>query len=174
MTKYYTKCLYVHGLHSSVNLEKKNILEKYFQNVLALNLNYPQQHDAYDILKNLCKNGAVDFIVGSSFGGYLGFYLSRELQLPSILFNPALYFGYQDKPFIKNKSNQSSPFTYFVMGEQDDIIPMTTTTKFIKENSVKDNILTVSCSWLGHRIDLATFEAMLKSGITISLKYKYP
>ena len=96
MTKHYTNCLYIHGLHSKVNLAKTAILENYFHRVTALNINYTEELDAYHILRDQCVKESVDFIIGSSFGGYLGFYLSRELQLPSILFNPALFFGLTD------------------------------------------------------------------------------
>lgn len=168
--KHYTNCLYIHGLHSKVNLAKTAVLEKYVERVTALNINYTAQLDAYEILKQVCLTDSIDLIVGSSFGGYLGFYLSRELQLPSILFNPAIFFGAEDKMFLKVKPNTPSPFSYFIMGEQDDTIPIATTREFIRKNKVGDNILTVSCNWLPHMIDLYTFEAMVESGIRMSLK----
>ncbi len=83
MTKYYTNCLYIHGLHSKINDEKIKILEKYFDRTTALNIDYINQPNAYDILKELSQKESVDFIVGSSFGGYFGFYLSRALQKPA-------------------------------------------------------------------------------------------
>lgn len=169
MTKHYTNCLCIHGLHSKVNLAKTAILEKFFHRVTALNINYTQKLDAYNILKEECVKESVDFIIGSSFGGYLGFYLSRELQLPSIHFNPAIFFGSTDNIFLKEKPTQPSPFAYFIMGEKDETIPIETTRAFIQNNEIADNILTVSCNWLPHMIDLNTFEAMIESGIRLSL-----
>lgn len=168
MTKHYVNCLYIHGLHSKINDAKIEILEKYFDKTTALNIDYLNQPDTFYILKELCEKESVDFIVGSSFGGYFGFYLSRALQLPSVLFNPSLYFGEQDSIFIKEKPIQSSPFSYFVMGEKDETVPLKTTQEFISKNEIGDNIHTVSCNWLPHVIDLKTFDAMMQSGIELS------
>jgi len=168
MQKHYQNCLYIHGLHSNVNPDKKLILEKYFKKVTALHLDYPNQIDTFKILNEVSINQKVDFIVGSSFGGYLGFYLSKKLQMPSILFNPALFFGHQDKIFIPEKPTLSTPFTTVVIGEKDTVVRPETTRKFILQNASNDNIHIISCSWLEHIIDLNTFETMLLAGLNLN------
>jgi hypothetical protein len=168
--KKYKNCLYIHGLHSNVNPDKKLILEKYFQQVTALHLDYPNQIDAFKILHDVCKTQKVDFIVGSSFGGYLGFYLSKKLQLPSVLFNPALFFGQKDKIFVPEKPLQPAPFAAIIIGEKDTVVQPETTRKFIHHHTLNDNIHVISCSWLEHIIDLNTFETMLLAGLHLNPK----
>jgi hypothetical protein len=168
MSTIYKNCLYIHGLHSDVNRDKVDIMAKYFDKVVARHIIYSREHNAYDMLREMCRDEGVNFIIGSSFGGYLGFYLSRELQLPSVLFNPALLFREQDNTYIKTPSQDPSPFSLFVIGELDDVIPPASTEQIIRENDVEDNIHVVKCSWLGHRIDLGTFDAMLAAGIRLS------
>lgn len=168
MQKHYKNCLYIHGLHSTVNPDKINILEKYFKRTTAQHIDYIQQKNAFQLLEKICVSEQVDFIVGSSFGGYLGFHLSRKLQLPGIIYNPALFFGKEDKVFIPNKPTNPSPSLLAVIGEQDDVVPPESTKKFIKNNKIGDNLHTISCSWLGHIIDLNTFEVMLQNSLNLA------
>lgn len=168
ITKHYANCLYIHGLHSTINTAKIEILEQYVQSTSALNIDYMNEPNTYEMLRNLCLSSKVDCIVGSSFGGYLGFYLSRDLQLPAILFNPSLYVFHQDKQFVTVPSQQPCPFGYIVIGKQDEVIPPATTFKFLEEDQVQDNLKIVTCDWLPHMIDLATFEAQVAAGLLLS------
>ncbi|MCP4121815.1 MAG: hypothetical protein GY751_08670 [Bacteroidetes bacterium] len=168
MPTHYSTCLYIHGLHSHVTPEKRNILEANFDNVVAFDVDYSVETDIFERLKRACRDNGVDFIIGSSFGGYLGFYLASELGLPSVLFNPALFYSLEDKTYVKSPSFKAVPFSLFVIGEKDDTVPPATTEKFIKEHPAQTNIQVMKCSWLEHRIDLATFESAISSGIILS------
>jgi predicted esterase YcpF (UPF0227 family) len=168
MQKHYENCLYIHGLHSNVNPEKKQVLEKYFKKVAALHIDYPNQTNAFKVLKSVCKDENIEILVGSSFGGYLGFYLSKALQIPCILYNPALFFGHQDKIFIPEKPIHPSPSTTIIIGEKDNIVQPETTRKFIKSHATQDKVHLISCSWLEHIIDLNTFETMLLAGLHLN------
>jgi len=168
MPKHYSNCLFVHGLHSNVNQDKVAIMEKYFPKVTARYIQYGSRPDAYNELKDICRKEKVDFIIGSSFGAYLGFYLSRELQLPAILFNPALFFRDQDTTFVIKEIHQASPFSLFVIGEKDDVIPPGSIDLFLEKNKIEDNIRIIRCEWVEHRIDLKTFEAMISCGLVLS------
>ena len=150
-----------------MNPDKKAILEKYFPKVTARHIDYANQPGAFKILMDLCENEKVDYIVGSSFGGYLGFYLSRQMQIPALVFNPALFFGDQDEVFVPEKPQDPSPFTLMIIGEKDHIIPPETTRKFLANNPVEDNLHYISISWLAHIIDLNTFEIMLQNSLNV-------
>ena len=168
MPTHYTNCLYVHGLHSDVNRDKVKIMEKYFTKVMAEHINYGETPNTYSLLKEMCLTGKVDFIIGSSFGGYLGFYLSRELGLPCLLFNPALFFGDEDDHYLRVKPTKPSPFSLIVQGEKDDVVPANSIGEFLDSNAVDDQIKVIRCDWLPHRIDLVTFETMVMAGIELS------
>ena len=168
MPTHYANCLYVHGLHSNVNEDKVAIMEKYFGKVTARHIKYATTPDAYLVLKLMCTEHQVDFIIGSSFGGYLGYYLSKELSLPSILFNPAMFAKAQDDTFITKEIVGTVPFSLFVVGEKDDVIPPGSIEQFVSQNASDDHIQMIRCDWLEHRIDLHTFEAMISAGIQLA------
>jgi len=168
MSTHYTTCLYIHGLHSCVMPEKRKILEKLFPKVIAHDIDYGQEFGVYERLKSECEEQNVDFIVGSSFGGYLGFFLAAELQLPSVFFNPALLFRNQDKIYIKKDATTDVPYSLFVMGEKDDVIPAASTHKFLNEHPDTTGVEIMKCSWMEHRVDLPTFESMITSGLILA------
>jgi len=83
------KILYIHGLDSSPNMERIQFLEKLGHEVFALHLDYRNEPKTVELLSHLIEDKEIDYIVGSSLGGYLGFWLSEKYCLPSLLFNPA-------------------------------------------------------------------------------------
>ena len=160
-------CLYIHGLHSSVRPEKRKVLEKLFANVLAFDIDYGQQTNVYNTLMKVCHEQHVDLIIGSSFGGYLGFYLAAELGIPSILFNPALMFGKEDKTYVTQSNRQPVPFSLFVVGAMDTVVPPESIDNFIIKHPEESGIHVMKCSWLKHQIDLKTFEAAIVGGLSL-------
>ena len=90
MQKY--NCLYIHGLDSSPLKEKLDILKASGMNVFALHIDYRNQKNSYDLLENFAKKNEINFIVGSSLGGYIGFWLAEQLGIPCLLLNPALAY----------------------------------------------------------------------------------
>jgi predicted esterase YcpF (UPF0227 family) len=90
MQKY--NCLYIHGLDSSPLKEKLDILKGAGMNVFALHIDYRNQKNSYDLLENFAKKNEINFIVGSSLGGYIGFWLAEQLGIPCLLLNPALAY----------------------------------------------------------------------------------
>ncbi|MEO8773713.1 MAG: YqiA/YcfP family alpha/beta fold hydrolase, partial [Gelidibacter sp.] len=81
--------LYIHGLNSSLNEEKRLILERY-GNVNAPTIAYENNPDRIRWLHNRYKDAEINVIIGSSMGGFAGFHLSKLLKVPALLFNPAL------------------------------------------------------------------------------------
>ena len=156
------KTLYIHGLESFPVPGKLEIMKKLGLEVTALHLDYMQQHDSYEILKNEAIKNNVEFIVGSSYGGLLGYWLAEDLALPCLLFNPAMTYRTELKMYIPKVLKLKCPARFVVLGVNDDTVDPLANAKFMKENDRK-NILqkVVSCHWLGHQIDFDTFESML-------------
>lgn len=94
------KAMYIHGLHSEVNPHKVAILEEAGLEVIAPEIDYEvEQEKAYPRIKKLVQDGQVDVLIGSSMGGFMAYWLARELNKPALLFNPALHFESM-QPFI--------------------------------------------------------------------------
>jgi uncharacterized protein len=154
--------LYLHGLDSNLSDEKTQILEK-FGNVIAPNLDYRENSNIIDLLFNKYKNENIDAIIGSSMGGFAGFYLSKMFQVPSLLFNPALPYRtsvLQNIPIIEKEHNH---LLQIVIGNQDDVILAKDNIEFISK------LLPFNCDFrlhinkeLGHGIPLDVFENEIK------------
>lgn len=113
--------LYLQGLDSSLSIEKRQILEP-FGNIIAPDLDYRANPNMIETLYNEYENKNIDAIIGSSMGGFAGFYLSKLMQIPALLFNPALPYRtsvLQNIPIIEEKNNH---LLQIVIGNQDDVI----------------------------------------------------
>ena len=157
------KTLYIHGLDSYPKPGKLKILKDYKLDTVALHLNYREKLGVYETLKETAIKKDIQFIVGSSVGGYLGFLLSADLGIPCLLFNPAM--NYKDRIFysIMPVLNESKcPYRFIVLGGEDKTVDPKETMEILKEyekKGFKNRVIT--CHWLAHKIDLTTFEGML-------------
>ena len=148
--------LYIHGLDSSPKPEKTAIINSY-SHVEALHLDYRKQPDSFDILSKLIIEKKISHIIGSSLGGYLGFWLAERFGLPCLLFNPAI--GLRSIELNIEVDNRTCPYRLIVIGEKDDVVIPKTTLSFLKKHKsdhCKQRI--VICNDLAHQIDLDTFK----------------
>lgn len=151
------KILYIHGLDSSPNPERMAWLTKKGHDVSALHLDYRNQPDSYEHLRMKVESAKIEFIVGSSLGGRLGFWLSEEFGLPCLLFNPALALEIPglETPRI---SNPGCPSRYVVLGALDDVVNPDDTWKWLKQVNREGAIQRVGLfQGLGHQIDFETY-----------------
>jgi len=148
--------LYIHGLDSSPKPEKTRLIKPY-SDVTALHLDYRNQPDSFEILSEVINKEDVTHIIGSSMGGYLGFWLGEKHGLPVMLFNPAI--GMQNKELNIFIKHGKCPYRLIVLGAQDDRVPPHMTYTFLKKHNHNHTVQrVVECNNLGHQIDLQTFE----------------
>ncbi|MEN9489236.1 MAG: hypothetical protein RL494_1501 [Bacteroidota bacterium] len=155
--------IYLHGLGSNLSIEKKEILEP-FGNIIAPDLDYRANPNMIETLYTEYKNQNINFIIGSSMGGFTGFYLAQIMQVPALLFNPALPYRtsvLQNIPFINDNHHH---LLQIVIGNQDDVILAKDNLEFITK------LLPLECDFrlhliseLGHGIPLAVFESEIHS-----------
>jgi len=155
------KTVYIHGLDSEPRPEKLEIMAQAGLEVSALHIDYRTEKSAYSILKQLVTEKKAELIIGSSLGGMLGFWLSEELGLPCLLFNPAMEF-HSIEMNIPKITTQKCPLRIVVLGENDDVVDPLANKKFFtsREHTGLDQKV-LMCSWLGHSIDFQTFEEMV-------------
>lgn len=120
--------LYIHGLDSSPNEAKMAEIEKH-GNAIGLHLNYREQVDAFQILSKTIEENNITHIIGSSMGGYLGFYLAHKYQLPCLLFNPAL--SQRSVEVGVERLKQECPKRLIVLGMKDEVVDPKETIDFL-------------------------------------------
>ena len=82
--------LYLHGLESKPTGPKLKYLKDRFDNYYAPEIDY-ENPDAFEEIVDLCIAEEFDMIIGSSMGGYFACALGTGLNVPVILFNPAIH-----------------------------------------------------------------------------------
>jgi hypothetical protein len=156
------KTLYIHGCDSFPVPEKIQILRNAGLEVTAPHIDYRIQPDLYQFLKETIISENLEFLIGSSLGGFTAFWLAEDLGLPCLLFNPAMSFGDLFKKQLPEISNRLCPARFVVIGAKDETVDPTINKAFFESIETKSCLQRVIvCQWLGHQIDFTTFEEMV-------------
>lgn len=158
------KILYVHGLDSAPRQDKSDILRRLGAEVHALHIDYRENPDAYWILYSYIVKEGINFLVGSSYGGMLSYYLAGDLNIPALLFNPALH-SVSLEPELPKQLKHPQANIFVVLGANDKTIPPQKSLKFFKAHQIK-NTRIITCEWLAHQIDLITFQEMCQWAVS--------
>ncbi|WP_310991485.1 YqiA/YcfP family alpha/beta fold hydrolase [Aequorivita marina] len=153
--------LYLHGLDSSLNNDKRKILEKYGE-VYAPQIDYRADSNSIATLLSKIENMVINTIIGSTMGGFAGYYIADALQIPALLFNPALAYRSvpQEIPSIKNSH---SNFKHIVLGAKDETIDPKSTLAFLSKSIGIDNYNINIRQDLAHRIPANIFKEEVKA-----------
>lgn len=151
------RTIYIHGLDSSPKTEKIEILTENKLVVSALHLNYREETEVYEKIKKAALDTEAQFIIGSSLGGYLGYWLSHDLKLPCFLFNPALHYEASFGWALPNIEEKGCPLRLVALGANDDIVDPNRNWEYFMQNKDNTKQKVIKCSWLAHEIDLDTF-----------------
>ncbi|WP_424494943.1 YqiA/YcfP family alpha/beta fold hydrolase [Salinimicrobium sp. GXAS 041] len=123
------KILYLHGLDSKLSVEKRSILGN-VGTVLAPDLNYYEDKNAIETILEMYEEDEIDVVIGSSMGGFAGYYVANRLSCPALLFNPALKKRSVAQTVPLEKT-QNSSMQQFVIGQQDEVVNPTDTLAFL-------------------------------------------
>lgn len=148
--------LYIHGLDSSPKPAKMKAIER-FSPVSGLHLNYREQKDAFRKLCQHVEEMGITHLIGSSMGGYLGFYLAHTYGLPCLLFNPALASRSVEVPVELN--HKEVPRRLIVLGMLDQVVNPGGTLGFLSDSSFPANSQEIILNReLAHQIPQDVFE----------------
>jgi len=156
------KTLYIHGLDSFPVPEKIEILRKADLEVIAPQINYRTRDDSYYVLKDLAIQNEIEFVIGSSLGGYIAFWLAEDLGIPCLLFNPAMTYQRLFGKYLPPIPHLHCPERYVVIGALDETVnPVKNRRFFQKLDTTNCYQRVIVCEWLPHQIDFTTFEEMV-------------
>ncbi len=129
--------LYLHGLESKQGGPKVDFLKTIFEEVYAPALDYKGKPNLFEELLASMKSKSLDLLIGSSMGGHFAYGLATHLNLPTLLFNPALQM--RSIP-INSSEGDFSPKHTIVMGKADQVILNTDTLQFLKDKNIAAEI----------------------------------
>lgn len=156
--------LFLHGLESKLSDEKRVILEKY-GNVIAPELDYKSNPNMIQHLYDAYQTQDINAIIGSSMGGFSGYYLANSLSICALLFNPALPYRNTIEQIVPiNIPINQSLFMRIVLGGQDIIIKAKDNLAFFAQNvAAKTDYAIMIKSDLAHQIPVDVFEEETKA-----------
>lgn len=151
--------LYLHGLESQLSPEKRLILEKY-GDVIAPDLDYKSNPNIIQNLYAEFKNQSINAIIGSSMGGFAGYYLANSLGVRAMLYNPALPYRTSIEQFVPEiVAKHPLVNLRIVLGGLDNVIMAKDNLTFFAENyDFERNYQIIIRKELGHQIPTAVFE----------------
>jgi len=154
--------LWLHGMGGSPNKEKIAYMKERGLNTHALHLDYNREPKRFEILRDYCIKHQIQLLVGSSFGGFLAFWLSEELGIPCLLLNPAVSLRNKRKTKPSGVSRLASPICLTALGAEDDKVDPERTALFM-EKDTRDGKVILTRTWQGegHGFTMQAFEEIL-------------
>jgi len=137
--------LLLHGLEGSPD-DKAKYLKELFPNseIIAPNIDYKNdtitfnnhsQKGIMDFCENVIKTKGINFIVGSSAGGRLGFILKEKYELYYTLFNPALFSDIEEISWLEVNKNLDNGNGLIISGRKDEVVPLGKLVRFLNDYS---------------------------------------
>lgn len=151
--------LFLHGLESKLSNPKRDILETY-GTVIAPNLEYKSNSNMIQTLYDEFQNQNIDVIIGSSMGGFTGFYLAKSFGIGGLLYNPALpYRNSVTQNIPSYLPTKQSPLLRIVLGGRDDVVKAKDNLAFLSQNvnDLRDCTIEI-VNDLAHQIPIDVFE----------------
>lgn len=154
--------LYLHGLESKLSDEKRKVLEP-FGTVLAPDMDYYANPKIFQWLYESYKNEQIDCIIGSSMGGFMGYYLAMVFNCKSLLFNPVLSQRSVLQEIPEHLKPKYKTSYQLVLGWDDTVVPAKDTITFIKQHGFSNiNYKLELVPNLGHQIPVDIFKEKIE------------
>ncbi len=152
------KVSYLHGLESPNYGPKVDWLNDNF-NTYSPKIQYTDSN-IFDEVLNGCKGS--DLIIGSSMGGYFAYLIGQHLNIPTLLFNPAVVSREFDPVIIEPKGGGVK--NTVVLGDKDKVISGSAIKRYFKSKG--KGTFNYESYDNGHRVP----DEVFKSAISKALK----
>jgi hypothetical protein len=165
------KTLLVLGYENKPIAEKIEILKNAGFVTDTIALTYKEEPDPYTVVRGHAQELKPEFIIGTSLGGYVAYWIAEELGIPCLLFNPTMEtrrIGYS--PY---NGSLRCPMRLVVIGQKDRVVNPLFNQKFFEKKARPSCIQkTMVCSWVEHTVDNETFEEMIHWALFNLKKFK--
>ncbi|MEG0696910.1 YqiA/YcfP family alpha/beta fold hydrolase [Algoriella sp.] len=117
------KFAYLHGYQGFVTDEKREYLDS-LGDCFAPTIDYDNAPTLVQDLMEQFTKEPIDFIAGTSLGGMLSYYLGLMLNVPVLMFNPAVIAIERLKPFLPEQLLKAVPSqrNLIFTGLKDDVV----------------------------------------------------
>ena len=117
------KFAYLHGYQGFVTDEKREYLDS-LGDCFAPTIDYDNAPTLVQDLMEQFTKEPIDFIAGTSLGGMLSYYLGLMLNVPVLMFNPAVIAIERLKPFLPEQLLKAIPNqrNLIFTGLKDDVV----------------------------------------------------
>jgi predicted esterase YcpF (UPF0227 family) len=155
------RILFLHGLEGELSEEKRALLSEY-GDVFSPKMDYRSDSSMIETLAERFGRETIDVVIGSSMGGFAGYYLSRLLSTPCLAFNPALPYR-SVVQYVPAALSARQHYLQVVLGSQDNVIIADDTLNFLNRNQlIAENARVHLISDLAHRIPVTIFDQETK------------
>jgi len=147
---------YFHGLESTSPSDKSRYLEKTFSTAYSPLMDYKKSETFDNVLAEV-KSRKIDFLIGSSMGGWFAYCISTLTGIPTLLFNPGLQ-GRSIDPHVLLGTRKSNHTVIF--GKSDKVIDPYKSIEWIEKNGIGQ--FTTHFENNGHRTPIEVFRKWVR------------
>ena len=158
------RILYLHGLESNVNYNKKEWMKSYGEVHFPV-MRYADMNDSINYVLEMFKVNPPTHVAGSSMGGFVAYYYSLITNIPCLVFNPALpYRSIEQK--VPDISHERKAPLYVFIGGLDTVIKAQDNINFLMSR-ISGNDIRIQIDYsVGHRIPVKKFCSVFSSFYT--------
>lgn len=135
------KVLYYHGLGGEAPMDLISKFRELGLELICKTHDYEKEYDS-DLGKSMMErefnNENIDFVIGNSFGGYVGYHVAKKLNVPMLLLNPAIdrsvtKTGIYDFDF---EVSINEPRIHLALGKYDNLVNPNLTISYLNKNGI--------------------------------------
>lgn len=159
------KFAYLHGYQGFVTDEKRAYLDT-LGDCYAPTIDYDTDITIIQELLAKFQKEPIEFIAGTSLGGMISYYLGMMLNIPVLMFNPAVIAIERLKPFLPDALLNGAPSQQNIVftGLKDDVIDPKLQIEFVeklqKQNGAVEQFFDAEMT---HLVTLGEFEKAFKT-----------
>lgn len=155
------KTLFLHGMGAQPKPWQLDCIKNAGLEPFALHIDYTRTPNKFQLFKDYISDNQIEFLIGRSHGGFMAYYLSEEMAIPSLCINPQLSLS-QKQRVLPPLMQRKSPLCCVVLGSDDRLVDANRSLIFLEQDPNPERILKIKfLDDIGHWLDIDTFSDMI-------------